>query len=121
VTGKEAIHLVRSASVSQVAEWIASDTTSATLRLVCWMRSREPDGWRGLLRDMGLLDPEPISKTERAGYLWRQDFWTDDAMARETGLRLTTIKSLRRTKYREATWSSRTDGHYRRAYHMVLT
>jgi hypothetical protein len=119
VTGKEAIHAIRALPVEDVEGLMKLESTDATTRFVCWMRLRDPEGWRGLLGELKLLDMEPISATDRAVHLWRQDFWTDDALAKETGLKGATLKALRRTRFRQATWSSRSAGHYQRAYHLV--
>lgn len=119
MTGREAIHVVRTAPADQVAEWLAHDSTSATLRFVAWMRVRDLEGWRGLLREMGLVELEPSSATDRAIALWRRDYWTDHELARETGLKATTLKALRRTRLRTETWSTRAVGRHQRAYHLA--
>lgn len=121
LTSREAIHLVRTATPEQVDAWRTDPQASNTLKFVCWMRVHDPAGWRGLLRDLGMLDPEPLTETatDRAIRLWREDYWTDDALAKEVGLKEATVKQLRRTRLRESSWATRPAGAYRKAFRLL--
>jgi hypothetical protein len=120
VTGKEAIHLVRTSHADQVRQWLTDPTSCATLRLVCGWRLDDEYGWMTLLREVGLLPVAPTG-TARAEALWREGFYTDKEIATRCGLTLYSTKALRRTTFRDATWSSRAEGNYQRAYHLAPT
>lgn len=119
MTGREAIHYVRTASTENVSALLKAEDTSATLRLVCWMRVHDREGWCGLLRDLGLMDLPDVPPKERAVQLWRQDYWTIAALAKETGLSVHVIESMRRRQLKGASWATRAAGPYQRAFRLL--
>lgn len=110
MTGREAIHLVHSATSEQVEIWRASADTCATLRCVCRMRLDEPHGWPALLRDLGLVDLPDLPPKERAIELWKRDYWTIAALAKETGVTRHVLANMRRRALKGASWAVRYEG-----------
>lgn len=119
MTGREAIYLVRSASLAQVTTW-RDETPDATLRAVCLMRLHEPHGWPALLRDLGLVELPDLPPKTRAIELWKRDYWTASALAKETGLSRNVLENMRRRTLKGSTWAVRYDGH-RPAYRLMAS
>ncbi len=119
MTGREAIHAVRTMSTERVDALLAAADTDATLRFVCWMRVHDRDGWCGLLRDLGLMELRDVSPKERALALWREDYWTIAALAKETGLSREVLENIRRRTLRGATWATRMAGPHQRAFRLL--
>lgn len=119
MTGKEAIHLVWTASPEQVREWFRADETCATLRRVCLWRLKDDAGWHGLCRDLGLVELPAVTGCQRAEDLWREQYWTDADLAKEAKLTIATVKALRRTKLRNEPWATQAVGRHLKAYRLL--
>ena len=120
MSGREAILLVRGAPLYQVRAWLVSPASTSTLRAVCrWRLEEENYGWRALLREMGLVHLGEQTGCERAEQLWREGFHTDEAIAKQTDMVIATVKSLRRTVFRESQWASQAAGKHVKAYRLV--
>lgn len=117
MTGKEAIHLVRTSTPEQVRQWRAAPTSCATLKRVCAWRLEDHYGWMALLREVGVLPLWPTGAS-RAETLWRSGFFTDHEIAQQCGLTLASTKALRRTTFRDAQWASQAAGRYEKAYRL---
>lgn len=105
---REAIYFVATASVADVKK-LATEGDTASLRAVCRMRLTEPGEWRALLRDLGLVEAPKATTPPalRAIQLWREDFWTIEALAKETGLTYGDLDNLRRRQLGGATWATK--------------
>ena len=121
MTGKEAIHYVRTLRLDQVKALMNRErkAPNPTLLRVCAWRVKDPEGWRALLTEMGLIDCPPTRTEVDAVQLWRTKHWTEEELAEATGLSAKTIGVLRRTTLRDETWSYRTVGHYQKAYRLM--
>lgn len=110
MTGREAIHFVRTETAERVLVLLRAEDTDATTRFVCWMRVRDIEGWSGLLRELGLMELPDVPAKERAVQLWREDYWTIAGLANETGVSIDVLENLRRRALRGATWAVRHTG-----------
>lgn len=117
MTGREAIHLVRTSPLELVKQWHTAPTSCATLKRVCEWRLEDGYGWMALLREVKLL-PVAERGTARAETLWRSGFYTDEEIAVRCGMTITTAKALRRTTFREAHWASQAAGKNVKAYRL---
>ncbi len=85
------------------------------------MRLRDTENWRLLLGDLGLheADQDPPLGLNRAALLWLEGFWLDVDVAKVVGLKVETVKSLRRTNFRDATWAIKAGDRSLRLYHII--
>jgi hypothetical protein len=119
VTGKEAIHLVRTAPIDQVRRWHASPVSCATLRLVCGWRVKDDDDWHALVGELGGVTLIHRGGAQRAEELWLSGFYTFEELAREAQITIGTARALKRTTFRTREWASRATGKNERAYRLV--
>ena len=116
---REAIYFVATASEAE-AKRLMIEGETASLRAVCHMRVYAPGEWRGLLRDLGLVEllSATLTPKQRAVQLWREDFWTIAALAKEVGLAVGDLDNLRRRQLKGATWATKRAGAFQ-AYRLM--
>jgi hypothetical protein len=121
MTGREAIYHVHALREDQVRAILNRPVqkATATLRRVCEWFVNDPDGWSGLLADLGLVELPRKRSMQDAIALWRERYWTDVELAQATGVSAVSLRLMRRTNLRDETWSYRAAGNNLKAYKLV--
>lgn len=119
MTGKEAIHIVRTAPLDQVKRWLVSPVSCATMRLVCGWRLKDDDEWHSLVAELGSVTLTHVNGTQRAEALWLSGFYTCEEVASRAHITIGTAKALKRTTFRDREWATKAMGKHQRAYRLV--
>lgn len=96
-----------------------SDTTLAR---VAWWPTQDPDGWRGLLRDLNIVDLGASLVADRMAdleALWASGFFTFREIAAAHGVTESSVRMYFRKHLRARRWETSMVGPHQKAYRLV--
>lgn len=117
MTGREAITTVRLMSVEERRRCLGHQ--NATLACVVAWTFDDPDGWRALLAQLGLVEPTPGQALMRLIAVWRAELLTIEEASARAGVPRSTTKTYFRTHLRGARWESEMAESRRKRYRLI--